>query len=93
MLRTIILATTAALTLASAAQAQEIRVAVAGKSAAQVHADIVAAARNVCRKATSTETFVLDAMSRCTAATVKQTLTKLDDPQVAQLETTRLARR
>ena len=94
MLRTITLAAVATLSLAPAAFAQDqVRVAVAGKSAEQIHTEIVAAARSVCRKATSTETFVLDAMSRCTSATVKQTLAKLDDPQVAQLETTRLARR
>lgn len=93
MLRTITLAAIAAASLASAAQAQEIRVAVAGKSAQQLHADIVSAARNVCRKATAQETFVLDAMSRCTTATVKNTLAQLGDPTVASLEATRLAQR
>lgn len=93
MLRTITLAIVAAASLASAAQAQEIRVAVAGKSAQQLHADIVSAARSVCRKATAQETFVLDAMSRCTAQTVKSTLAQLGDPTVAQLEATRLAQR
>ncbi len=93
MLRTLTLAAVAAASLASAAQAQEIRVAVAGKSAEQLHSDIVTAARSVCRKATAQETFVLDAMSRCTTATVKHTLAQLGDANVASLEATRLAQR
>ena len=94
MLRTITLAAVATLSLAPAAFAQDqVRVPVAGTSAEQIHSDIVAAARSVCRKATYTETFVLDAMGRCTTATVKSALAQLGDAKVAQLETTRLARR
>ncbi|HEX5379724.1 MAG TPA: hypothetical protein VFW47_14200, partial [Phenylobacterium sp.] len=86
MLRTVTFAALAALVLAPAAHAEGVRVSLTGKSAEQIHTDIVAAARTVCRKATATETFVLDAYSRCTSATVKTALGKLADPQVAQLE-------
>jgi hypothetical protein len=94
MLRTTTLAVLATLALASAANAAEsIRVPVAGKSAQQIHSDIVAAARTVCHRATATETLMLDAYSRCTSATVKTALSQLADPQVAQLEATRVAQR
>lgn len=93
MLRTTTLAVLAALALAPAAHAKDVRVALTGKSAEQIHTDIVAAARSVCRKATATETLVLDAYSRCTKATVKHALSQLGDPQVAQLEGARLAQR
>ena len=93
MLRNTTLAVLAALALAPAAHAQEVRVSLAGKSAEQIHTDIVAAARSVCRKATATETLMLDAYSRCTTATVKRALTQLADPQVAQIEGARLAQR
>jgi hypothetical protein len=94
MLRTTTLAVLAALALAPAANAAEsVRVSLAGKSAAQIHVDVVAAARTVCHRATATETLMLDAYSRCTAATVKAALSQLADPQVAQLEASRVAQR
>lgn len=94
MLRKTTLAVLATLALAPAASAAEsIRVPLAGKSAEQIHTDILAAATSVCRKATATETLMLDAYSRCKKATVKVALSQLADPQVAQIEATRLAQR
>lgn len=94
MLRTLTLAAVAALSLAPAANAaDQVRVPLAGKSAEQIHSDILAAARTVCRKATATETLMLDAYVRCTHATMKTALNQLGDPQVAAIETTRLAQR
>lgn len=93
MKRIVTLAAFAALALASSAQAQSVRVPVAGKSAEQVHADIVIAARTVCHKATADESLMLDAYTRCLSATVKATIAQLGDPAVAQLANTRLAQR
>lgn len=94
MLRTLTLAAVAALSLAPVAHAaDQVRVPLAGKSAEQIHSDILAAARSVCRKATATETLMLDAYVRCTHATVMTALNQLGDPQVAAIESTRLAQR
>jgi hypothetical protein len=93
MMRTVTFAALAALALASSANAQEVRVSLAGKSPAQIHSDIVSAARNVCHKATATESLMLDAYSRCMSGTVKAAVAQLGDPQVAELESMRLAQR
>ena len=93
MKRIVTLAAFAALAVASSAQAQSIRVPVAGKSAQQVHADIVMAARSVCHRATADESLMLDAYTRCLSATVKASLAQLGAPQVAQLSNTRVVQR
>ncbi|HPA40249.1 MAG TPA: hypothetical protein PLV04_16000 [Phenylobacterium sp.] len=93
MKRIVTLAAFAALAVASSAQAQSIRVPVAGKSAQQVHADIVMAARSVCHRATADESLMLDAYTRCLSATVKASVAQLGDPQVAQLSNTRVVQR
>lgn len=93
MKRIVTLAAFAALALASSAQAQSIRVPTAGKSAQQLHTDIVLAARSVCHKATADETLMLDAYTRCLSATVKASVAQLGDPQVAQLANTRVVQR
>ena len=77
MIRTIVLSAVAAITLAAPAQAQSIRVATAGKTDAQVQADLTRAVRAVCFKATRMETLSLDAYGRCVKATTASTLTKL----------------
>jgi len=93
MKRIVTLAAFAALAVASSAQAQSIRVPVAGKSAQQVHADIVMAARSVCHRATADGSLMLDAYTRCLSATVKASVAQLGDPQVAQLSNTRVVQR
>jgi hypothetical protein len=77
MIRTIVLSAVAAISLSAPAQAQTIRVALAGKSDAQVQADLTRAVRSVCFKATRNETMALDAYSRCKKATKAASLTKL----------------
>lgn len=77
MIRTIVLAAVAAITLAAPAQAQSIRVATAGKTDAQVQADLNRAVRTVCFKATRYETLQLDAFGRCVKATTVSAQTKL----------------
>lgn len=93
MKRIVTLAAFAALAVASSAQAQSIRVPVAGKSAQQVHADIVMAARSVCHRATADESLMLDAYTRCLSATVKASVAQLGDPQVAQLSNSHVVQR
>lgn len=66
-----------ALAVAAPAAAAEVRIAVAGKPAAQVHAEIVGAARSVCLKETAGETLRLGAYTRCFEATVKAAQGKL----------------
>lgn len=77
MIRSIVLSAVAAITIAAPAHAQSARVSLAGKTDAQIQADISKAARNVCFKATRQETLALDAFGRCVKATTTSTLTKL----------------
>lgn len=65
------------LAVAAPASAAEVRVAVTGKPAAQVHAEIAGAARSVCLKETAGETLRLGAYTRCFEATVKAAQGKL----------------
>ena len=77
MIRTIALTAltaVAALAVTAPAQAGSVKVPLAGKSQAQVEADVAKAARNVCFRATRNETLALDAYSRCVKATVKVSL-------------------
>lgn len=72
-------AAAAAALIAAPASAQEFRlaVAVAGKSEAQIHADVTAAARKLCRTATASETFRLAAYANCVEATVQDALKQI----------------
>ena len=75
MIRTVVLTAVAALAVTTtAAQASSIRVPLAGKSQAQVEADVTKAARAVCFRATRNETLSLDAYQRCVKATTKVSL-------------------
>lgn len=69
-------AVSAAALIAAPASAQEISVsvAVAGKSQAQIAADVTVAAQKVCRLATAGETFRLTAYNSCVQATVADAL-------------------
>lgn len=94
MMKLMTLAALAALALAPAANAQEsIRISLAGKSTAQIHADIVSAAKKVCAKAVTGESLLLDAYGRCMKSSVGSALEQLGDPAVAQLEAMRVAQR
>ena len=70
-----------------------VRVSLVGKSTAQIHADIVAAAKKVCAKAVVSETLFLDAYGRCMKGSVSSALEQLGSSDVAQLEAMRLAQR
>jgi len=85
MIRTLTLAAAAAALLAAPAAAQSIRVSTAGKSTAQVHADVVKAAKSVCRQATIGATFPHEEMSRCVKWTVAQTIAQARSPELAAL--------
>lgn len=94
MMKLMTLAALATLALAPAANAAEgVRVSIVGKSSEQIHADIVAAAKKVCARATTGETFFLDAFGRCVKGTVNTALEQLGSPEVAQLQATRVAQR
>lgn len=82
MIRTIVLSAVAAITLTAPAQAQTVRVALNGKSDAQVQADVARAVRSVCFKAVRNETLSLDAYGRCKKSTEAATMTKLAQAKV-----------
>lgn len=94
MMKLMTLAALATLALAPAANAQDsVRVSLVGKSSAQIHADIVSAAKKVCTRAVTGETLILDAYGRCMKSSVSSALEQLSDPAVAQLEAMRVAQR
>ena len=94
MMKLMTLAALASLALAPVAHAEDsVRVSLAGKSTAQIHADIVAAAKKVCAKAVVSETLLLDAYGRCMKGSVDSALEQLGASDVAQLEAMRLAQR
>lgn len=74
MIRTLVLTAVAALAVTAPAQAGSVKVALAGKSQAQIEADVAKAARTVCFRETRNETLVMDAFSRCVKATTKASL-------------------
>lgn len=69
MIRIVTLAATAAL-LAAPAGAQTIRVSTDGKSAEQLHAEVVKAARKVCARATQNATFPREEKEACMKASL-----------------------
>ena len=82
MRRLIVLTAVAALAFTAPAQAAGVRVALAGKSTAQVEAEVTKAARTVCFRETRNETLSLDAYSRCVKATTKVALDTFATAQV-----------
>lgn len=90
--RIAVLAAVAAVSLSAPAFAG-VKVSLAGKSAEQVHADIVSAARTVCLRETTTETFRASAQARCVKSTVEATLEKVGDADVAAVAGMELAQR
>lgn len=83
MIRFVTLAAVAAFAVAAPASAAEVRVALAGKSAAQIDAEITKAARSVCLRETAFESLIQDAYGRCVRATVKTAQAKLASVQSA----------
>ena len=77
MIRIALIAAVAAFA-ASSASASEVRVSLVGKSAEQINADILDAARTVCAKDVADETMILGAYGRCVKATMQ--VTKQNSP-------------
>lgn len=63
--------------------AAEVRISLAGKSAAQLDAELTRAARTVCMRETSGETLVVNAYGRCVKDTLKVAQAKLAAAQLA----------
>jgi hypothetical protein len=76
MIRIALIAAVAAFA-ASSASASEVRVSLVGKSADQINADILHAARTVCAKDVVGESIILGAYGRCVRETVQVTQQKL----------------
>lgn len=91
--RIVTLAAVAALSISAPAFADGIKVSLVGKSAQQVHADIVSAARTVCLRETTSETFRSSAQARCVKSTVEATLEKVGDADLAAVAGMELAQR
>ena len=82
MIRTLVLTAVATLAITAPAHAGSIRVALAGKSLAQVEAEVGKAARTVCFRETRSETLALEAYTRCVKATTQVALDTLATAQV-----------
>lgn len=91
--RIAVLAAVAAVSLSAPALAQGVKVSLAGKSAEQVYADIVSAARTVCLRETASETFRSSAQARCVKSTVEAALEKVGDADLAAVAGMELAQR
>lgn len=85
MIRFVTLAAVATFAVAAPASAApaQVRIALAGKSAAQIDAEIAQAARSVCQRETAFESMIQDAYGRCVRATVKTAQAKLASVQSA----------
>ena len=88
MIRTIALAVSAlALTVAAPASAAEMRIKVAGKSAAEVHAEIVKAASSVCWRDVRGETLSGYLYPACIRASVNDAVSKINNPALTAYNT------
>jgi len=87
MIRTAVLTAVAALAITAPAHAGSVRVALAGKSPAQVEAEVAKAARTVCFRETRSETLALEAYSRCVKATTEVAMGNLVTAQAASPST------
>ncbi|MES2896708.1 MAG: hypothetical protein V4759_11790 [Pseudomonadota bacterium] len=82
MIRTFALSTLAVLAISAPAQAaSSVKVALVGKSPAQIEADVTLAAKKVCFYETRSETLALDAYGRCVKATTKVAMEQLATAQ------------
>jgi hypothetical protein len=96
MSRFTILAALAALNLTSvtalAAPVAEVRIPVAGKTSEQLHVEIKAAIRKVCRHAVEpSETFYLQAFGTCEKDTHEAAMKQLETLKSAQQDLTQFA--
>jgi hypothetical protein len=82
MNRILILAAAAAALVALPASAQTIRVSTAGKTPAQVRAEVFQAARKVCQEAVPGYAYRIEEARACLDHTVRATLAQSSDPGV-----------
>jgi len=83
MIRLLVLAISALMTLsAGAASASELTVKVAGKATPQVHADLVDAAKTVCRADLGDTRFGLDLMPYCVREVTRNAVDKVRNPEL-----------
>lgn len=82
MIRIITAAAVAAALVAGPAAAQSVKVAVAGRSADQVSADVTTAARKVCRAAIVGATFPHEMYDACIKATLKNAQAQLAETNI-----------
>ena len=85
MIRILTLATAAAALIAMPASAESIRIATAGKSPTQLHAEIKAAATKLCDRAIGTATFPQEERARCMKETIGATVAQAQDPALTEI--------
>lgn len=83
MIRTAALALSALAVMAAPALAQEVRVQVAGRAAADVRADIVKAASTVCWKDVRGESLAVYLYPACVRSSVNDAVAQLGNAEVA----------
>lgn len=93
MIRILTLAAAAAMLVAAPASAQSMKVAVAGKSAQQLHVDITAAAKKVCNQAVVGASFPREMFASCYKHAVADAVAKANDPALASVAGIKLASR
>ncbi|WP_425996660.1 hypothetical protein [Caulobacter sp. DWR1-3-2b1] len=83
MIRLLVLSISALMTLsAGAAGAAELTVKVAGKPTPQVHADLVDAAKTICREDLDGVTFAADLMPYCVREVTRTAIAKVRRPEL-----------
>lgn len=93
MIRILTVAAATAMLIAAPASAQSVKVAVAGKSAEQLHADIAKAAKKVCMQATVGASFPREMYDSCFKHAVADAVAKANDPALATVAGIKLAAR
>lgn len=87
MIRSIVLAASAIVLAAAPASAAEMRVKVAGKSAAEVRAEIVKAASTVCWQDIRGEALAGYLYPACIRASVNDAVSKINNPALSAYNT------
>jgi hypothetical protein len=93
MIRTLTIAAAAAMLVAAPASAQSMKVAVAGKTTEQLHADIAKAAKKVCQQAVVGASFPREMYASCFKHAVADAVTRANDPALAAVAGLELASR
>jgi len=83
MIRTLTIAAAAAMLVAAPASAQSMKVAVAGKTTEQLHADIAKAAKKVCSQAVVGASFPREMYASCFKHAVADAVSRANDPALA----------